>query len=35
MAKLGLRTAAELLRYALEKGFARPEPSGRIESRLG
>jgi DNA-binding NarL/FixJ family response regulator len=35
MAKLGLRTAAELLRYALEKGFTRPEPSGRIESRLG
>ncbi|HET7536380.1 MAG TPA: response regulator transcription factor [Candidatus Didemnitutus sp.] len=28
MAKLGLRTTAELIRYALEKGFARVEPSG-------
>ena len=34
MAKLGLRTSAELIRYALEKGFTRPEPSGRVESRL-
>jgi len=34
MAKLGLRTSAELIRYALEKGFTRPEPTGRLESRL-
>jgi DNA-binding NarL/FixJ family response regulator len=26
MAKLGVRTSAELIRYALEKGFARAEP---------
>jgi DNA-binding NarL/FixJ family response regulator len=35
MAKLGLRTSPELIRYALEKGFTRPEPPGRLESRLG
>jgi DNA-binding NarL/FixJ family response regulator len=35
MAKLGLRTSAELIRYALEKGFTRSEPPGRLESRLG
>jgi DNA-binding NarL/FixJ family response regulator len=34
MAKLGLRTSAELIRYALEKGFARSEPPGRRDSRL-
>ena len=34
MTKLGLRTSAELIRYALEKGFTRPEPPGRLESRL-
>jgi DNA-binding NarL/FixJ family response regulator len=33
MAKLGLRTSAELIRYALEKGFTRLEPSGRHDSR--
>ena len=27
MAKLGIRTSAELIRYALEKGFTRPETS--------
>ena len=35
MAKLGLRTSAELIRYALEKGFTRLEPPGRVDSRLG
>ncbi|HTB64296.1 MAG TPA: response regulator transcription factor [Opitutales bacterium] len=29
MAKLGLRTSAELIRYALEKGFTRVEPQDR------
>jgi len=29
MAKLGLRTSAELIRYALEKGFTRLESSAR------
>ena len=29
MAKLGLRTTAELIRYALDKGFTRREPPGR------
>lgn len=33
MAKLGLRTSAELIRYALEKGFTRSEPSGRLDNR--
>ncbi len=28
MAKLGLRTSAELIRYAMEKGFSRGEPPG-------
>jgi DNA-binding NarL/FixJ family response regulator len=35
MAKLGLRTTAELIRYALEKGFARWDPSGRLATRPG
>jgi len=30
MAKLGLRTSAELIRYALEKGFIRLETLGRM-----
>ena len=30
MAKLGLRTTAELIRYALEKGFIRLETLGRM-----
>ncbi len=29
MGKLGVRTSAELIRYALEKGFARAAPSAR------
>jgi DNA-binding NarL/FixJ family response regulator len=29
MAKLGVRTSAELIRYALEKGFTRMAPSGK------
>lgn len=29
MAKLGIRTSPELIRYAMEKGFARPEPLRR------
>jgi two-component system response regulator NreC len=33
MAKLGLRTSAELIRYALEKGFTRLEPPGRLDPR--
>lgn len=33
MAKLGLRTSAELIRYALEKGFIRLEMLGRIDGR--
>jgi DNA-binding NarL/FixJ family response regulator len=33
MAKLGVRTSAELIRYALEKGFTRMAPSGRHEIR--
>jgi DNA-binding NarL/FixJ family response regulator len=32
MAKLGLRTTAELIRYALEKGFIRLESLGRKEA---
>jgi len=32
MAKLDLRTSAELIRYALEKGFIRLEMLGRVES---
>ena len=35
MAKLGLRTSAELIRYALEKGFTRAEPSGRSDPHGG
>ncbi len=27
MAKLGIRTSPELIRYALEKGFTRPQPA--------
>jgi DNA-binding NarL/FixJ family response regulator len=33
MAKLGLRTTAELIRYALAKGFTRVESSGSQASR--
>jgi len=33
MAKLDVRTSAELIRYALEKGFTRMVPSGRHDSR--
>jgi DNA-binding CsgD family transcriptional regulator len=28
MAKLGLRTRAELVRYALQQGWIRPEETG-------
>jgi DNA-binding NarL/FixJ family response regulator len=35
MAKLGLHTTAELIRYALDKGFTHPEPTGRLDRRLG
>jgi len=35
MAKLGLRTSAELIRYALEKGFIRLETLGRIDAGGG
>jgi len=35
MAKLGLRTSAELIRYALEKGFIRLETLGRPGTGLG
>jgi two-component system response regulator NreC len=35
MAKLGLRTSAELIRYALEKGFTRLETPGRLDRHLG
>jgi DNA-binding NarL/FixJ family response regulator len=31
MAKLGLRTSAELIRYALEKGFTHPEAPRRLD----
>jgi DNA-binding NarL/FixJ family response regulator len=33
MAKLEVRTSAELIRYALEKGFTRMVPSARHDSR--
>jgi two-component system response regulator NreC len=33
MSKLGVRTSAELIRYALEKGFTRLEMMGRSDSR--
>jgi len=35
MAKLGLRTSPELIRYALEKGFARLESQGSLDRHLG
>ncbi len=35
MAKLGVRTSAELIRYALEKGFTRLASSARHDSRPG
>src|SRR5882724_5803497 len=35
MAKLGLRTSAELIRYALEKGFTRADTAGRQDHRAG
>jgi DNA-binding NarL/FixJ family response regulator len=35
MAKLGLRTSAELIRYALEKGFTRMDAPGRQDHRAG
>jgi DNA-binding NarL/FixJ family response regulator len=35
MAKLGLRTSTELIRYALQKGFTHPESPGRTDRRVG
>jgi len=35
MAKLGLRTTAELMHYALEKGFTRLESLERVSAKQG